>query len=164
VGKDGGDLAGQIFTLVDVLQGNLDESKRAAVLRQSVIGLLTRLGGKGLLNMPQIRAFVTGYQLFAPFANNIFQNLVVIANRAVYTRCLTELEAAAGKSGQTYPGPGIRTDPWKGNPTATEGWACSTYNDPDTGHLTIQAVSPSGGWTILYDFGTGETVGQSGGP
>jgi hypothetical protein len=65
------------------------------ILQQSVIGLLTRLGGKGLLNMPQIKAFVTGYQLMAPFANYILQNLVVIVNVSIYRRCLTELEAAA---------------------------------------------------------------------
>lgn len=164
VGKDGGDLAAQIFTLVDVLQGNIDPEKSATILQQSIVGLVTRLGGKGLLNMPQIRAFITGYQLLAPFADNIVKNLVVVVNRSVYTRCLTELEAAAPSSGVEYPGPGIRTNPWKGNPVATEGWSCSSYNDPDTGKLTIQAVSSSGGWVILYDFNTGETIGQRGGP
>ena len=165
VGKDAGDLADQIFTLVDVLQGNIDEEKAATILQQSVIGLLTRLGGKGLLDMPQIRAFVTGYQLMQPFAAFILQNLVVIVNRGVYTRCLTELEAAAQKNPTvTYPGPGISTGPWTGNPTATEGWSCATYMDSDTGMLAIQAVSPSGGWVILYDAGTGQTLGQRGGP
>jgi len=163
-GDKAGDLAKQVLILVDVLQGNVDDAAREKILQQAIIGLVTRLGGEGLMKLPQIKAFVTGYDLMKPLGDSIFRNLVVIVNRGIYTRCLTELQSAAEKSGQTYPSAGISTGPWKGNPQATAGWSCATYKDPKTGELEIQAVSPSGKWVILYDLTTGDTVGQHGAP
>jgi hypothetical protein len=163
--KQGGELAKQVLILFDVVTGNLDAAKRDDVLKTAVLGLITKIGEKGYLNLPQIKAFVTGYELMAPFANYIVRNLVVVVNRGIYTRCLDELETAkANFPTVEFPGPGVSTGPWKNNPVATSGWSCATYNDPDTGRLTIQAVSPAGKWVILYDYNTGETVGQTGGP
>jgi hypothetical protein len=48
---------------------------RREVLKQEVIGLLTRATGKKLLDIPQVQAVIFGYELAEPFGKTIAEEV-----------------------------------------------------------------------------------------
>lgn len=149
---NGEELANVVFDLIDVLNGDLTPEKREELLRQHLTGFFTKIVGEGVVKGVYVRAFVTGYELMQPFANQIARNLSTLANAKLWERCMEELRQEAERQGLQFPSAGISAGPFRGNPQATAGWTCATFEDPTTGNIEIQAVSPAGGTVYIFDI------------
>ena len=150
---NGEELANVVFDLIDVLNGDLTPEKRDELLKQHLTGFFTKLVGEGVVKGVYVRAFVTGYELMQPFADEIARNLTTLANSKLWERCMEELRQEAERQGLQFPSAGISAGPFRGNPQATAGWTCATFEDPPgSGNIEIQAVSPAGGTVYIFDI------------
>ncbi len=121
-GRDAPALVDQILTLRDVLSGDASDAKKLEILKQSVTGLATRLFGEGILDTPQARAAMLGFELGRVFGESIAADLEIIANKTLASDCAVALgpsQSTPGAIDYSQPATGIVPKGlWH------EGWRC----------------------------------------
>jgi hypothetical protein len=143
-GDDAPELVDRLLDLRDVLAGSVDDKKRAKMLEDSVAALGQKLLGKTLLNSPQVRAAMFGWELGRAFGNRIAADLELIANKALANDCAVAL----GPS-QSNPGAIDYSQPARGivpKPLWHEGWECVVLPDafvPASAGGMVQATRPA---------------------
>ena len=97
-GKDGEELAKQLFTLRDVLSGKYvdDQDKQFDVLKDSVAALASRIAGEDVLKLPQVRAAMFGFKLGKAFGDRIAADLKLVASTVLVRECKQVIAKAQG--------------------------------------------------------------------
>jgi hypothetical protein len=99
-GKDGEELAKQLFVLRDVLSGKWedDKEKQYKVLKDSLAALASRFVGEDVLKIPQVRAAMFGFELGRAFGDRIAADLKLVASTALVRECKLVIAKAQGQS------------------------------------------------------------------
>lgn len=144
LGDDAPELVDRLLDLRDVLAGSVDDKKRAKMLEDSLAALAKKLFGKGLLNSPQVRAAMFGFQLGRAFGDRLAADLEFIANKELAGDCAVALapsQDAPGAIDYSKPARGIVPKPlWH------EGWECVVLPEafvPENSGGLVQATRPA---------------------
>lgn len=90
-GKDGQTLADKLFTLYDLVKGNLTDEQKWSLLKTNILDLANYLAGTDVLKIPQVRAAMLGFELGRPFGEAIARDLKLIAEKKLAEGCLTAI-------------------------------------------------------------------------
>jgi hypothetical protein len=161
-GDDAPELVDRLLDLRDVLAGSVDDKKRAQMLEDTTAALAQKLLGKTLLNSPQVRAAMFGFELGRAFGDRLAADLDFIANKELASDCAVALgpsQSTPGAIDYSHPARGIVPKPlWH------EGWECVILPDAfvqGVGGGLVQATRPSNASTkdkILWRITTSGTV------
>lgn len=143
-GRDAPEVVDKLLVLRDVISGDLSDAKRQAVLQDSLGALAQKLLGKGILNSPQVRAAMFGFQLGRAFGERIAADLELITTKNLASDCAVALGKHQSTPGTVdYSKPDTAFVPsglWH------EGWQCTILGDgfvPGVAGGMVRATRPS---------------------
>jgi hypothetical protein len=144
LGGDAPELVDRLLDLRDVLSGSVDPKQRAQMLQDSLASLAKRLLGNGILNAPQVRAAMFGFELGRAFGERLAADLDLIANKTLASDCAVALgpsQSTPGAIDYSKPATGIvPKDLWH------EGWRCDILPEAfvqGTAGGLVQATKPA---------------------
>jgi Tol biopolymer transport system component len=144
LGRDAPELVDRLLDLRDVLSGSVDAKQRAQMLQDSLASLAKKLLGNGILNAPQVRAAMFGFELGRAFGERLAADLDLIANKTLAGDCAAALGPSQSTPGAIdYSKPATGTVP---NGLWHEGWRCDILPEAfvqGTAGGLVQATKPA---------------------
>lgn len=126
-GRDAPEVVDKLLILRDVISGDLSDKKRQKVLEDSLGALARKLLGDKILNAPQVRAAMFGFQLGRAFGERLAADLEIIANKNLASDCAVALgrfQSTPGTVDYSKPDTAfVPDDLWH------EGWQCTILGD-----------------------------------